>query len=75
MRTSPAWSRRNSGADLDAIFDALTRGGYRYGAVVIDAKLFVPHSRPRLFIVAVDTALDIPASLSASPPSPFTRAG
>jgi DNA (cytosine-5)-methyltransferase 1 len=40
--------------------------------VVIDAALFVPQSRPRLFIVAVDTALRIPAALVASgPTAPF----
>jgi DNA (cytosine-5)-methyltransferase 1 len=31
----------------------LHEGGYRFGALVIDAALFLPHSRPRLFIVGV----------------------
>ncbi len=41
------------GRDFEAICNALSEAGYRYGAVVIDAKHFVPQSRPRLFFVAV----------------------
>jgi DNA (cytosine-5)-methyltransferase 1 len=37
-------------------------GGYRFGAVVMDAVRFVPQSRPRLFIVAVREDLTIPES-------------
>jgi DNA (cytosine-5)-methyltransferase 1 len=45
---------------------------YRFGAVVIDAELFVPQSRERVFIVAVDAALPVPAELLASGPiAPF----
>ena len=36
----------------------LQLGGYQFGALVIDAAHFVPQSRPRLFIVAVDRAVD-----------------
>lgn len=41
------------GRDFEAICNSLSDAGYRYGAVVIDAKHFVPQSRPRLFFVAV----------------------
>ena len=57
------------GTDFDRTCDALTGMGYRYGAMVIDAALFVPQSRPRLFILAVDGALDIPADIVADRPS------
>jgi DNA (cytosine-5)-methyltransferase 1 len=46
------------GADFVAIGNALADGGYSFGAVVIDAALFVPQSRPRVFFVA--TAADRP---------------
>jgi len=42
----------NGGKDFAAILGALKAGGYRYGALVIDARMFVPQSRPRLFILA-----------------------
>jgi DNA (cytosine-5)-methyltransferase 1 len=42
----------HGGRDFAAIVAALAEGGYRAGALVIDAKWFVPQSRPRLFIVA-----------------------
>jgi DNA (cytosine-5)-methyltransferase 1 len=54
-------SRR--GADFAAIGSALASAGYRFGALVLDAKLFVPQSRPRVFIVGVDADLAIDADL------------
>jgi DNA (cytosine-5)-methyltransferase 1 len=42
----------HGGRDFAAIIGALIEGGYCVGALVIDAKWFVPQSRPRLFIVA-----------------------
>jgi len=47
----------HGGQDFVSICEALAKGGYRFGALIIDAALFVPQSRPRLFIVAVDAAL------------------
>lgn len=44
------------GADFTALVEALDRLGYRVGALEIDAALFTPQSRPRLFIVAIRTA-------------------
>lgn len=43
----------NEGRDFSDICAMLDRGGYRFGALVIDAADFLPHSRPRLFIVAI----------------------
>lgn len=42
----------HSGADFTALVHALDGLGYRVGALEIDAALFTPQSRPRLFIVA-----------------------
>ena len=46
------------GKDFVALCDAFTEGGYRIGAMVIDASLFVPQSRPRVFIIGVDATSD-----------------
>jgi DNA (cytosine-5)-methyltransferase 1 len=61
----------NGGADFRVLVTALTEAGYRVGAAVIDAVHFVPQSRPRLFIVAVDDSIAIPASLIDDPTQPW----
>jgi site-specific DNA-cytosine methylase len=43
----------HEGKDFAAICSTFERAGYVFGAVVIDAALFVPHSRPRLFMIGV----------------------
>jgi DNA (cytosine-5)-methyltransferase 1 len=43
----------HGGRDFLTIVDALVRGGYDVGGLVIDAAYFVPQSRPRLFMLAV----------------------
>ena len=53
----------HGGKDFTSICDALAKEGYRFGALVIDAALFVPQSRPRLFIVAVSEDVIVPSSL------------
>lgn len=58
----------HGGKDFAAICRTLHNGGYRFGAVIVDAVLFVPQSRPRLFIVAIREDLDIPASLVTQVP-------
>lgn len=59
----------HGGADFSALVSALDGLGYRVGAVVVDAALFTPQSRQRLFVVASRSA---PASLISSGPSePF----
>ncbi len=58
------------GRDFAALSDALAGGGYRLGALVIDAVRFVPQSRPRLFVVCVYQDAPIPASLISPEPDP-----
>ena len=50
----------HGGEDFKTICKALREGGYRFGALVIDAVHFVPQSRPRLLIVAVRDDAFIP---------------
>ena len=58
----------HGGKDFSAICGALQEGGYKFGAVVIDAALFVPQSRPRLFIIAVQNTLSVPENLTSNEP-------
>lgn len=44
--------RRASGRDLVSIARALTKLGYGIDALVLDAKWFVPQSRPRIYLIA-----------------------
>ncbi len=53
----------HGGKDFTAICKALAEGGYRYGALVIDAALFLPQSRPRLFIIALRDDIAAPSAL------------
>ena len=61
----------HGGKDFMAICSALEQAGYFFGAMVVDAALFVPHSRPRLFVVGVRGDLVIPDSASRRDPSPL----
>ena len=66
----------HGGRDFQAICQAFSDAGYRYGALVINAALFVPQSRPRLFVIGVhdDLAID-PALLAPGPIAPFHTPG
>ena len=58
----------HGGKDFAALMSALVSAGYRFGAIIADARLFLPQSRPRLFIIAVRYDLEIPLSLDAGEP-------
>ncbi len=51
------------GADFRALVHALSGVGYRCGALIANAAMFTPQSRPRLFVIAVRRDLDVPSSL------------
>ncbi len=53
----------HGGKDFTAICSCFRRGGYRFGALVINAAMFVPQSRPRLFMIGVRKDLRIPAGM------------
>jgi DNA (cytosine-5)-methyltransferase 1 len=59
------------GKDFAAICSTFEQAGYTFGAIVIDAALFVPQSRPRLFIIGVRDGTAIPAHLIQDTPSPL----
>lgn len=47
------------GDGFSGLCEALVSLGMQFGAVVMDAKQFVPQSRPRVFVVALDWGLDV----------------
>lgn len=59
----------HGGRDFAAIGAALAEAQYRFGAIVADARDFVPQSRQRVFFVAVSPELVIPRGLSGQAPS------
>lgn len=65
----------NGGRDFTAIATTLAKSGYRFGALVVDAKHFLAQSRPRLFILAVQDGVEIAAqTLSHEPVADWTPA-
>jgi DNA (cytosine-5)-methyltransferase 1 len=42
----------HGGADFAAVWAALSQRGYAFSAVEVDARAFVPQSRPRVFVIA-----------------------
>ncbi|SFW32046.1 DNA cytosine methyltransferase [Nitrosovibrio sp. Nv17] len=56
----------NSGRDFAVICEALAKLGYVFGAVIVDAKHFVPQSRPRIFLIAAREDCPIPESVVCS---------
>lgn len=68
LENVPGVLTSNDGADFSAIGSALTESGFAFGALVIDAKLFVPQSRPRVFIVGVRSELFVPPELASDGP-------
>jgi DNA (cytosine-5)-methyltransferase 1 len=60
----------HGGKDFEAIVNVVVSEGYVVGAMVIDAVHFLPQSRPRLFIVAVDSTMTIPAFTVAAYANP-----
>lgn len=66
----------HKGEDFEAICKTFADAGYKYGALVINAALFVPQSRPRLFVIGVHQDVEIdPALLSPEPLEPFHTKG
>ncbi len=66
----------HGGRDFAAICETFANAGYRHGSLVINADLFVPQSRPRLFMIGLREDLDLdPALLAPGPLDPFHSRG
>jgi DNA (cytosine-5)-methyltransferase 1 len=58
----------NGGNNYRVLHTALVERGYNCGAIVLNASHFVPQSRPRVFIIAVQKDCDIPPELIGDGP-------
>lgn len=58
----------NGGDNYRVLHTALVERGYDCGAIVLNALHFVPQSRPRVFIIAVEHGCQIPAELMGADP-------
>lgn len=66
----------HGGKDFETICQTFVDANYRYGALVINASMFVPQSRPRLFVIGVQKQVVIdPSLLSPEPIAPFHTPG
>ena len=63
------------GAHFRAAYEAMRRRGYRAGAVVLDARLFVPQSRPRAFLIAALEGIELGGLTQDGPSEPFHAPG
>ena len=61
----------DGGNHFKAAYAALSSRGYRAGAIVVDARLFVPQSRPRAFLIAASAELPLEGLTQAVPSKPF----
>lgn len=58
----------NNGDNYRKLHTALTDRGYDCGAIVLNASLFLPQSRPRVFVIAVKHGYPIPNELMSDGP-------
>jgi len=54
----------NDGKDFQAIASAFHEAGYTFGAMVMDARHWVPQSRPRLFFLGVRKDVAVPSAMT-----------
>lgn len=59
----------DGGSHYRILHNALTARGYSVGAMLIDASHWVPQSRLRVFVVAVDASAPIPSELVGAGPN------
>ena len=57
------------GEDYKELHNALVQRNYRVGAIMLDAARWVPQSRKRIFVVAVDKGVRIPRKLTDFDPN------
>lgn len=58
----------SNGNNYRKLHTALTKRGYDCGAIVLNASLFLPQSRPRVFVIAVQHGHHVPEELIGSGP-------
>lgn len=72
LENVPGAISSDEGRDFQTILTSLAEEGYAFGPLVIDAVHFLPQSRPRLFIVAVQGNVhDLEDLVADAPERPF----
>lgn len=66
----PSFATSNGGRDLYVAIKRLNQLGYRCDLLVVDARYFVPQSRPRLFVIGSQLPLPICGAWDPSPLRP-----
>ncbi len=69
LENVPGTLTSHDGKDFATICAAFEEANYRIGAVVVDAALFVPQSRPRLFFIGVHPELILPDAVVSEGPT------
>lgn len=59
----------HAGKDFQALCESISNAGYNFGAMVIDAQIFLPQSRPRLFIIATHKSVRVPPEITNEAPN------
>lgn len=62
---------RAQGQDFTHVLNSISALGYRVGALEIDARHFVPQSRPRLFVIALRNDISVQGLSLAAPTGLF----
>jgi DNA (cytosine-5)-methyltransferase 1 len=65
----------NQGSDFRVLSEAFAEINYKFGFLIIDAKHFVPQSRPRVFVVGVAQDIDVPRNLLSYAPKKIWHGG
>ena len=59
----------NNGENYRNLHEALRQRGYRCGAIFLNAEVFLPQSRPRVFVIAVRDDIVIPKEIMDKGPN------
>lgn len=62
------------GDSFTGLSEAVASLGMQFGALVIDARRFVPQSRPRVFVIGVDESVDCSSFTTDEPAAAWTPA-
>jgi len=65
----------HDGKHFKRAYTALRELGYRAGALILDARMFLPQSRPRAFVVAVSEEIPTNGLTQRIPSAPFHTEG
>lgn len=59
----------SNGSNYETLHKYLVNHGYNVGAIIINSEMWVPQSRPRVFIIAVNSKVELPEQLIDTKPN------